>query len=153
MKVACSSGLMCMVFAVILTCGCSGDGKIKTNIVEGTVTYNGQPLVGATVNFHPTDGGNQGYGNTDVQGRYKLQTLLGQADAGTTAGEYVVTISHYDNIPTGRKIQGDDGSMLDETVSKPGIPEAYMDRASTPFKRTVVSGRNTFDFALTSDGQ
>jgi len=145
-----SFGLVLIALAAV--CGCAGDGKISTNIVEGTVTFNGQPLVGATVNFHPTDGGHAAFGNTDAQGRYRLQTLLGRVDAGTTAGEYTVTVSHFDNVPTGRQVRGDDGEIYDETISRPGIPEVYMDRNRTPFTRTVVSGRNTFDFALNSDG-
>jgi len=152
MKVIHLSGLMFVVFALVLTGGCSGSGKIKTNIVEGTVTYEGQPLAGASVNFSPEGTGDAAFATTDADGKYKLQTLRGEVDAGTTAGDYVVTISKYDEIPTGKKYKGDDGEMYDETTSKPALPETYMNRAKTPFKKTVVQGKNTFDFALKKDG-
>ena len=141
------------VCVILMTCGCSGSGRIKTNIVEGTITYEGQPLAGATISFTPT--GNEGdpaFAQTDAQGRYKLQTLRGEVNAGTTAGEYVVTISKYDFVPTGRKLRTDDGEMVDETVPKLAIPEIYLDQGKTQFKRTVVKGRNKFDFELNKDG-
>lgn len=148
--------MMLVLPAMLALAGCGGSSRaIKTDLVEGTVTFEGKPVANGTVNFSPVNSGvgNPAYGNTDEQGKYKLQTLLGKADAGTTPGEYIVTISKYDSIPTGKKVKGDDGNMYDETISKPGIPEAYMDRTKTPLKRTVVSGKNTFDFALTADGK
>jgi len=146
-------GLAVIICAMLLTCGCSGSGRIKTNIVEGTITYEGQPLEGATVSFTPTGSqGDPAYAQTDAQGKYKLQTLRGEVDAGTTAGEYIVTISKYDFIPTGRKLRQDDGSLADETVPKLATPEVYMNQKETPFKATVVKGKNKFDFKLNKDG-
>ena len=146
-------GLAVVVCMTLLTCGCSGSGRLKTNIVEGTITYEGQPLNGATISFTPTGSeGDPAYAQADALGKYKLQTLRGEVDAGTTAGEYIVTISKYDFVPTGRKLKTDSGELMDETKPVLATPEVYTDQEKTPFKKTVVRGKNKFDFELNKDG-
>ena len=146
-------GLAVVVCGMLLIGGCSGSGRIKTNIVEGTITYEGQPLEGATISFTPTGSeGDPAYAQTDAQGKYKLQTLRGEVDAGTTAGEYIVTISKYNFVPTGGKLKTDSGELVDETKPVLATPDVYMNQEKTPFKKTVVRGKNKFDFELNKDG-
>lgn len=146
------------IFYVLLVAGtlaCAGcsDGKIATNMVEGTVTLDGQPLDGAMVMFAPKkkdDGAQSAYALTDKSGRYVLQTNLGRANAGTTAGEYAVTFSKDVAEPTGQKETDSEGNTVDVTVAKQLLPETYTDPATTPFSKSVAKGKNVFDFELKS---
>jgi hypothetical protein len=74
--------------------GCS-DGKLKIYPVTGQVLYNGQPLKGVEIAFHPVDAkNNTGYpphGKTDADGKYVLTTYI--KDDGAPAGEFKVAIA------------------------------------------------------------
>lgn len=136
--------------------GCTGGtSAIKTDSVVGAITdVDGSPLAGASVNFSPVtqSAGNPAYAITDQNGKYQLQTLLGKPGAGTTPGEYVVTISKSEMIPTGQKEKDSDGNMVDVLVPKSLIPAAYGSAEKSPFKVNVVSGKNEFNFQLKADG-
>ena len=143
--------------ALILICvvgGCGGPKWIKTDLVEGKVTLNGEPVADATVGFTPTTpgGGAPAYARTDAAGTYKLQTPEGKPEAGTIPGEYVVMVSKVVPVPTGKMIKASDGKMVEVTVPKSMIPELYGKKDKTPFKVQVVPGKNRFDFELTPDG-
>lgn len=136
-------------FAVVLT-GCGGGSVLKTEYVEGTVTYKDAPLTEASIAFSPVDAskGTPAYGRTDAQGKYKLQTQLGAVNKGTTPGEYVVIISKSENVPTGKQEKDSDGNMVDITETKTLVPTIYGSATKSPLRATVVKGKNTFDFTL-----
>jgi len=143
-----------VVLAVNLV-GCS-DGKLKTEPVRGIVTLDGVPLEDASVNFTPKNPGEgtASFGRTNAKGEYLLQTLLGNVDAGTLPGEYVVTVSKHIQVPTGRRIEdSNSGEMQDEMDSILIFPEMakYANTKTTPFSATVVKGKNQFDFDLKSE--
>jgi len=141
-----------IIILVALSAGCGGEKKLKTFRVEGTVEYKGSPVAGASVTFYPQDGGTDAFGKTDASGKYKLQTLAGEAEAGTTPGKYAVTISLKKEVPTGKKIEaGEYGELrVDEMTLKETLPQQYSTVQDTPFKDIVVEGKklNTFDFKL-----
>ena len=143
-----------IILLVLITfaTGCGGSTKQKTNRVEGTVEYKGAPLAGASVTFYPVGGGaTPAFGKTDENGKYKLQTAQGEVDAGTTPGEYTVTVSKRESVPTGKKLRGGDNDELvyDETVMQETLPTQYTTVDKTPFKATVENKKlNTFDFTL-----
>jgi hypothetical protein len=122
--------------------GCTGGtSAIKTDSVVGAITdVDGSPLAGASVNFSPVtqSAGNPAYAITDQNGKYQLQTLLGKPGAGTTPGEYVVTISKSEMIPTGQKEKDSDGNMVDVLVPKSLIPAAYGSAEKSPFKVSML---------------
>lgn len=131
-----------------------GGGAIKTEGVSGVVTLDGEPLPNATVYFTPVDktsGAQQSVGRTNEAGEYKLQTLLGKADAGTTPGDYVVTIDCVDEVATGGTTTNDDGEEVPEMEEIQRVPSRYLNGETSGLKATVVKGSNTFDFALTSE--
>jgi len=138
--------------------GCS-DGRLKTEPVTGVITLDGEPLEGAAVNFSPKEPGQGaiGFARTNEKGEYRLQTMLGNPDAGTLPGEYAVTISKYILVPTGAKVRNQcpftgEVSVDDEMTSAllfPGM-RTYASAETTPFSATVVKGRNRFDFELKS---
>lgn len=143
--------LFCCI--VCVSFGCSN--AIRTEPVTGTVYLNGTPLEGATVNFSPKDSadGLPSFGKTDASGKYKLQTLQGAPDAGTTPGEYLVSISKTEMVNTGKFYPGTpqnpQGSEILESVLR--TPKKYSDTSTSGFTATVKKGKNVFDFELESD--
>ena len=122
---------------------------IKTEGVSGVVTYNGEPLADANVKFIPIDStGSQAVGKTNEKGEYKLQTLLGEADAGTTPGEYKVAIDCVEPYETGNMIE-ENGGEIPETKVRSIIPEDYGNPATSGLTATVVEGDNVINFDLT----
>ena len=88
-------------------------------------------------------------GETDSSGRYRLSATRGAAvGAGTTAGEYKVSISkrHYD-VPV-----GPDGRPTGPPRITHLIPAVFEDEDNPRIEVEVVRGRNTFNFNLNSDG-
>ena len=144
--------LFVTIITAVILAGC-GDGKLKTIKVTGTITFDGAPLEGATINFSPKNEGqgHPAYGTTDASGEYKLQTHLGNADAGTTAGEYVVTISKKEVVLPPVAAPGEMPSMGGPPPAAPKslIPERYASAATSGFTATVEKGKNVFDFELT----
>lgn len=139
--------LCCAISSILLT-GCPGKSVLKTNVVTGTVTYKDAPLAGANVSFTPEGPGNAAYGMTDAEGKYKLQTLLGAPDAGTTPGKYIVTVMKTENVPTGVVTKSPEGKEYAETKPKSLIPVIYGGVKSTPLRATVKEGPNSLDFKL-----
>jgi len=143
------AALGCLALASVVGCG---DGAMKTEPVTGLVTLDGKPLAEATVSFTPAikGEGHPGFANTNAEGRYKLQTLRGRVDAGTTPGEYVVTVVKGINVETGKMLLSPDGQKIPETKPKMVTPEKYNDREKSGLRATVVKGKNTFNFDLRS---
>ena len=113
---------------------------------------NGSPLEGAIVTFAPTDNtGHAGVGQTDAKGKYALQTMEGAPGAGTTPGEYIVTISKRGNRSTGRFVEdvGPDGQKFTVEITEgfDAVPVKFTKPETTPFKETVEAGKkNVFNF-------
>ena len=130
--------LLFIAFFTVVS-GCS-DGKLKTEPVSGTITYKGAPLADATVGFTPkvAGEGNGGFARTNEKGFYQLQTTLGRADAGTTPGEYYVTVLKVELV----------GTKEDEMKSVPVIPEKYSSKTKSGLTATVTKGKNEFNFDL-----
>ena len=141
--------LLAILVAFVPACGSK---KIKTEGVTGKVTLDGQPLANATVFFTPADGsgGNEASGMTDANGVYKLQTLLGAADAGTTPGKYLVSFTCFEEVDTGKTRTDEDGKELPITEDRSVIPQKYNSFKTSGFEAEVVKGANTFDFDLQS---
>ena len=143
----------CLLFG--MTLGCSGGRKpIKTDYVEGKVTYKGVSVDKASVSFSPVkaDTGHSAYGRTDNSGTYKIQTFLGAPGRGTTPGEYIVTISKTEGVPTGRFSMDEDGNRIEVDEVRNLLPVVYNSAATTPLRATVTSGGpNKFDFDLVDE--
>jgi len=140
--------------ALTLTIGC-GDGKIATLRVTGTITFDGEPLPNANINFTPkTVGqGNPAYAVTDENGFYRLQTLLGAAEAGTTAGEYDVYITCIERGEIWDPPPGPPQAPPPSAMRAPRsiIPEKYGSTATSGLSAKVERGSIVHNFALTSD--
>jgi len=91
-----------LFFAIIfVTAGCNKVARVPGLVkCEGTVTWNGNPVEGATVTFHPGHpNGRGGGGMTDATGKFKTTTL--HADDGIEPGEYIVTIQKMTSVRGG----------------------------------------------------
>jgi hypothetical protein len=151
--------LVTITVAFVLN-GCGGG--LKTVNVTGTVTFDGEPLAEATIAFSPeTSGeGHPGYAITDVNGHYKLQTLLGNPDAGTTPGKYLVTVSKMEKSATTTTSSDDPEYMRQIEMGRMGtppppkslIPVSYGNMTTSGLSATVENKKeNVFDFNLTSN--
>ena len=141
-----------LLFASLVVCSllftACGKDVLKTEKVEGTVTLDGAPLADCTVFFTAQGEGTNGVGRTDSQGKYKLQTVQGAADAGTTPGTYAV---HFNcQVVVTPEETDSEGNVTKEEVTKSAIPAKYNDAKTSGFTATVQKGANTFDFDLTS---
>ena len=145
------AGYCVILIAMMVLClfGCDKSKAIKTDLVEGVITMDGSPLAGATVTFSPVSSdGNLGVGTTDSTGLYKIQTLQGAADAGTTPGDYIVTVSKKEGKPSGKQEMSEsEGKMVDILTYTEAVPQKFTDKKATPHKATVAAGMpNKFDF-------
>ena len=140
--------ILLFIAFVIVVSGCD-DGKLKTYSVSGTVTYQDKPLVGATVGFSPkvSGVGDGGFARTDEKGFYRLQTTQGRVNAGTTPGEYYVTIAKVDMVGTGT-FMIDHGEKKEITKPVSVIPEKYSSAAGG-LTATVEKKNNVINFDLT----
>ena len=69
----CFPALAGLSLVVVVLTGC-GSGGLELAPVEGVVTLDGTPLEGATVLFHPAEGGKPATGTTDAEGKFTLTT-------------------------------------------------------------------------------
>jgi len=112
----------CVVMLVALS-GCGGKGShLKTVAAGGTVTHNGKPVEGATVNFFPADpnSGKAAGGTTDAAGKFTLQTFVGGTTTanGALVGDYKVTVAKF--------------SGQDDHTPLPGMAPLSADAPATP---------------------
>ena len=134
----------------LLLSGCGGTEHPGTYPVQGTVTFNGQPVADATVNFHPVGQSRSSVGRTDAQGRYELTTF--SSGDGAMPGEYRVAISKFE-LPPGaeaedpeppEELQSDAEALVPQNV----LPERYASPDTSELTATVSVGPNTVDFDL-----
>ncbi len=117
---------------VVSIAGCSGPSGDAPDLapVTGTVTMDGEPLSGVSVEFQSASG-QVASGTTDASGRYEL-TYVGGAK-GAEIGENTVRITTVLDHPTPPDYQDP-------------IPAKYNE--ATELKVTVEPGENTHDFPL-----
>jgi len=95
--------------------------------VQGNVTFEGKPLDGATVTFHPeAKDGKKATGKTDAEGKYTLKT---DGAGGAAPGKYRVTIS----------LKRGDKELL---------PPKYTDTRTSPLVVEVNKGEQVYDIKL-----
>tara|TARA_R110002111_G_scaffold108086_1_gene166731 strand:- start:28234 stop:28644 length:411 start_codon:yes stop_codon:yes gene_type:complete len=123
----------------VLHAGCgSGADRPPTAKAEGTVTFENQPLEGASVSFIP-ENGRPASGFTDASGHFLLRTF--EVADGAIPGKHTVIIS---KVATDTK-KTDDIYAEQKSV----IPEKYGDLKKSGLTAAVsADGANKFDFDL-----
>lgn len=114
--------------SLALFVGCA-DGPELAN-VTGKVTYNGKPVIGATIYFIPLDDGKQSIGYTDDDGQYELQYTLQRS--GALIGRHRISIQIFPR----------------KGIEPVPVPAKY--GGSSEVQVDVVSGSNRFDIELAS---
>ena len=153
-------------FFFCLFWGCGGvDSHLRK--VTGTITYQGEPVAGAAVQFHPVDAaGEPAAGMTDTNGRYVITAASARGGGtGTKPGNYKVLVIKREELPINplldqlnkgeidymeymRRQQGQ--RPPDTRALKSLIPEKYATLGTTPLEFTVEDKRlNQFDIELT----
>tara|TARA_B100000809_G_scaffold252190_2_gene286638 strand:- start:504 stop:1067 length:564 start_codon:yes stop_codon:yes gene_type:complete len=112
---------------LIATIGCGADHP-PVEVVTGTVMYNGAPLVGATISFHPDEQNVRGStsrvssGETDPQGVFRLITNYMDGGSvipldGAPLGTYKVTVTklkkkQYAEVEGAPDMDGEEGGGI-----------------------------------------
>jgi len=113
--------------------GCGSTDGVALFPVEGEVRYNGQPVAGAQVVFHPCQaraGVPPARAQTDASGKFQLTTF--NAHDGAPAGDYAVTVEFF---PLQR--------WQDEFLAgRNALPPKYATSATTDLRIQVASGPN-----------
>jgi hypothetical protein len=150
---------LALAVAALLTAGCSSS---DVKLVKGKVTYNGDPLEGAELEFLPKEDRTIGsfIGGTKPDGSFEIKLGKGTGKY-AKAGSFVALVTKGKSITT----VAPDNMMTDEERLKvqmkmqqsmvaggqsggaggggTGIlPDKYGSRASTPFKFEITEGDN-----------
>ena len=133
--------------ALLVSFGC-GSGEYQLVPVSGTVTLDGDPVVGARVIFEPqrTDkqalsAGPSSDGKTDDQGRYSLQTTAA-GKRGAIAGPHSVVITTF-------QAELDRTRETSNVIRKEEIPQRYRDVGGLTYV-VPPEGSDAADFQLQS---
>jgi hypothetical protein len=137
-------------------CGCGGgsdrfkDDRPPVVPAEGTVTYQGQPLDGATVVFVPSNpDGHAGAAVSDATGRFAISTF--PPDPGAVSGNYTVTVTKMN--PAAANAPLPENAHDTDLVAIPPqtlIPARYSDATQSGLTAQVPpEGRTDFKFELT----
>lgn len=131
-------GAVMLCALAFLSIGC-GDGKVKVYPVTGQVLYNGEPLPGVSLAFHPLDPkNNTGFpptAKTDQEGKFSLMTFL--PNDGAPAGDFKVAIAFEVESVV-------DGSDQSKRLSFQ-IPAKYHKAETSDLQVTVKPGKNNLD--------
>jgi len=118
----------CFCLSLVLAPGCGQSGP-RLAPVEGTVTLNGKPVVGALVTFQP-DGplASPSYGETDEDGHYFLK--FSPQREGAMIGMHTVSIT----------------TENENTKQPERLPPEYNQRSQ--LKKEVKDQENVIDFPI-----
>lgn len=144
-------GLLVALVAVTGLVGCGSASTLGTQPVEGTVTLDGDPVEGATVDFIPAQAGSgaAATGMTDASGRYSLTVLdppgesIVEFGSGTLPGEYHVTVRKATVAPTPESASRQ--SLGKKTYI---VPQKYENPKTSGLKATVADGKNDVNLEL-----
>lgn len=134
-KYVAALGLSLFVLSVT---GCGGP-TYDTGLVSGTITLDGAPLASARIQFQP-ESGSPSSGYTDSDGKYELKYT--RDTMGAEPGMHEVSISTF--------VEGNPFSKIPTETIPERVPTKY--NKKTELTAEVVKGKNTHDFALSTEG-
>ena len=165
---------ICYVLLIALCCGCSGS-EFTFAPVSGTVTLDGEPLVGADLVFAPLQSGDSinvgpaSIGKTDEAGKYQLTSIRGNEGAIVTKHRVSIAIKGISTAELARRVDLEYSknssmserkfnalenkirkSMEKELGAKKFVPEVYNTKTSLTFE--VQGPTDDANFDLKSDG-
>lgn len=122
--------------------GCSSNGRLKTAVVSGKVTFNGKPVPNGTVLFIPETPGPTATGEIGPDGSYALTTY--QKGDGAVLGKHKVVISAMED--TTSKLP-EDRNPLPPSI----VPDKYTHPTTSDLREEVEDKVNVKDIALTGE--
>lgn len=132
--------------------GCFGgpDGGRPTAPVQVTVTYKGQPVEGATVQFIAVEDPFPAVGTTDASGKCSLTTYR-KNDGAIIGNNYVTIAKHAIDKTNIKPLRPEDQDLIGVTpipTLKSLIPDKYSAPGSSGIKEEVKKGSNSFTYDL-----
>ncbi|NMC20297.1 MAG: carboxypeptidase regulatory-like domain-containing protein [Thermogutta sp.] len=153
-----TASALILTAAILALPGCGGgsvEGRPEVAPTTVEVTYNGDPVEGAQVMFHPQDpGGKAAVGVTDKSGRAVVAAYVGAK--GAAPGNYTVTVSK--TVTEGETLSSEEAQAYYEKFGRPPpspqvkhlLPEKYSNPQTSQLTATVTEGQeNDFPLALT----
>ena len=133
--------LVCCVLGLSLV-GCGGGAGVpkdrpKTTPYSGILTMDGKPVEGASVTFHPKQGGHAATARTDAEGKFVLQTFV-EGD-GAVPAEYGISVIKLQNAKS-TAVSMDDPKYdpnAKETPPAHLLPVAYSNFTKSGLSETV----------------
>jgi hypothetical protein len=150
------ASILCLGLSIVLGCNSAPENP-ATYPVTGKVTYQNQPVEGATVVLvaQSTDG-RGAVGNTDAEGNFKVGTF-GEGD-GALPGSYKIKVFKYEMIAEAPKDDDDVMTAEEEQAAYTGVedieeggnllPLKYEDPNTSGFSVDVVSDPVIVDLVL-----
>jgi len=143
------------LFGLLFTCvlvGCGSDLP-KTVPVTGTVTLDGKPLAGATVNLVSDEGSIPSGGTTDDAGNFTLKTMVGDKMVeGATVGTHKIAVSKTSSSGPAVEMDIEERKkMMEQMTTNPAITSNIKveDLVPAKYKNPLQSGLVT---NVTQDG-
>lgn len=119
----------------MLLAGCGGSSEVAKHPIQGSVTFEGQPVTVGSVNFYSPETGSAAAATLDASGQFEL-------NEGLPAGTYKVSVQ-----PPIQEVAA--GAPEPETVQEyPQIPEKYRSDTTSGLSATVGTEGNRFEFQL-----
>ncbi|QDU07611.1 hypothetical protein [Gimesia aquarii] len=125
--------LFCYAIVLLIFTGCGGTSDAPQQVkVEGTVTFDGEPLSTGSIVFDPSDGKGGSSAGGIENGKFQFDSQLGKKKVLISATR-----------ETGEKDQ------YDEPITESYIPKQY-NSETTLTAEVKPDGENKFEFALKS---
>ena len=141
-----------LVFFAAALVGC-GPSRPETIPVSGTVTFDGKPVEGASVDFIPQERQRPAKAITDAAGNFKIQTFA--PGDGAMPGKYAITIVKMPEMSPAAGDPDNEGLMGEIVIAPPpqaaegGIPARYADPNASGLEIEVVEGLGPVTLELT----
>lgn len=129
--------------------GCTGAGDGSVVPVNGIVTWDNEPLDGATVTFYPEDKNQAtvGTARTGTDGKFVILETKGLR--GLAPGKYKVTVSKMKLAGGGPNDEPPVGAVTDVDI-KDDLPAVYSSPSHTKLSYTVLGDGKPIEIKLSS---
>ncbi len=132
-KVAAIQSLLCVAMALFVGC----QPSTPTGELQGTVTFEGQAVKNAVVQFQSPATGEAAATNLNDDGTFHLPRPI-------PVGEYNAIVT-----PVVKEVAAGTESASDKPQTRNDIPERYRNPGQNDLKVTIRPGKNTIEFKLT----
>jgi len=130
-----SLSTLVLILPIMGGCGGGGKGKRVTGRVDGTVTFNGQPVKGGSVSFVSKTTGDGAGATIEPSGKFKVTDPV---PVGQYSAMVLPVVLTPDEIADGK-----------QPPPSNDIPEQYRSTETSGLNFEVKEGQNTFEIKMT----